>query len=224
MALATFKDLCIDTVDVRRSAEFWGTLLGLTVVERGDSPYLVGETPEQTVWLNLVPEPRTVKNRVHLDVFTPSLAELYELGATFIAEFPRWVVLADPEGQEFCAFVREAVPAYRLKDVVVDSPDPERIARWWHGVFGGEVFSHPDNPWWWLDGVPGAPFESIDFVEVPEPKLAKNRVHWDVWADSVEAVLGAGATLVRAKGGELGWHVLADPDGNEFCVFDDTAR
>ena len=51
-----------------------------------------------------VPEPKTVKNRVHWDVLTPSVAALVEAGATVLSEQPGWTVLADPEGNEFCAF------------------------------------------------------------------------------------------------------------------------
>ena len=57
------------------------------------------------------------------------------------------------------------------------------------------------------------------FVPVPEPKTVKNRIHWDVLAPDVDALLAAGATLLRAPDDDIGWHVLADPDGNEFCVF-----
>ena len=53
---------------------------------------------------------------------------------------------------------------------------------------------------------------------VPEPKRAKNRVHWDVWGNA-SALVAAGATLLRAHDTEIGWDVLADPEGNEFCVF-----
>jgi hypothetical protein len=56
------------------------------------------------------------------------------------------------------------------------------------------------------------------FGAVPEPKTMKNRIHWDVWGDT-ETLLGAGATLLRARDTEIGWDVLADPEGNEFCVF-----
>jgi hypothetical protein len=45
-------------------------------------------------------------------------------------------------------------------------------------------------------------------------------VHWDVSVNSVQPLLDAGATLLRAKGGDIGCHVLADPEGNEFCAFD----
>jgi hypothetical protein len=59
----------------------------------------------------------------------------------------------------------------------------------------------------------------MDFAPVPEPKTVKNRIHWDVWADDVQPLLDAGATLLRARDDEIGWDVLADPEGNEFCVF-----
>ncbi|HEX2905009.1 MAG TPA: VOC family protein, partial [Jatrophihabitans sp.] len=148
-----------------------------------------------------------------------ALDELTALGARQLAAFPRWTVLADPEGQEFCAFVRESPPDYRLYEVVIDSPDPAAIGRWWAQVFGAEL--EPDEDW---DGVgvravPGMPFEYLVFGPVPEPKTVKNRLHWDVEADP-DALVAAGATLLRPKGGDIRWHVLADPDGNEFCVFD----
>ena len=53
---------------------------------------------------------------------------------------------------------------------------------------------------------------------VPEPKTVKNRIHWDVPGERAELV-GAGARLLRARGDDIAWDVLADPEGNEFCVF-----
>ena len=50
-----------------------------------------------------VPEPKTVKNRMHWDVYG-DVAELVGRGATVLDEQPRWTVLADPEGNEFCVF------------------------------------------------------------------------------------------------------------------------
>ena len=67
--------------------------------------------------------------------------------------------------------------------------------------------------------IPGMPFRSLDFVAVPEPKTVKNRVHWDVDAAAVDPLLTAGATILRAPDDDIDWHVLADPEGNEFCVF-----
>jgi hypothetical protein len=129
--------------------------------------------------------------------------------------------MADPEDGEFCAFLREPaeVPTYRCHGVVVDAVDPEAAARWWGDRFGVEVAGDADQGWWWLTGVPGMPITSMEFVPVPEPKTVKNRVHWDVYGDPA-AFVAAGATVLRARDDEIRWHVLADPEGNEFCVFD----
>jgi hypothetical protein len=64
------------------------------------------------------------------------------------------------------------------------------------------------------------PFENFVFVSVPEPKKVKNRIHWDVETDDVQALVDAGARILRRRGdGGIGWDVLADPEGNEFCAF-----
>ena len=52
-----------------------------------------------------MPEPKTVKNRIHWDVQTDDLALLTDAGATVLETLPRWTVMADPEGNEFCAFL-----------------------------------------------------------------------------------------------------------------------
>ncbi len=55
-------------------------------------------------------------------------------------------------------------------------------------------------------------------VPVEEEKVVKNRMHIDVFG-SVDELLSLGATLVRRRDDEIEWDVLADPEGNEFCVF-----
>jgi hypothetical protein len=47
----------------------------------------------------------------------------------------------------------------------------------------------------------------------------KNRIHWDVTVPAVAPLVGAGAVVLREPGGDIDWHVLADPEGNEFCAF-----
>ena len=54
---------------------------------------------------------------------------------------------------------------------------------------------------------------------VPEPKTVKNRIHWDVDVDDVQRLLDHGATVLRGADDVVSWHVLADPEGNEFCAF-----
>jgi Glyoxalase-like domain len=221
MAIARFKDLCLDAVDVGRMGEFWAAVLDRTwEPKEDDDGVLTGGTPGHTIWINGVPEQKAVKNRVHLDIYTRSLAGLEALGATAVESFPRWTVMADPEGGEFCAFLRDELPAERLHGLVVDCADPAAQAWWWSGVFGVDITDN--DGWFTLEDVPGMPIQTMDFVPVPEPKTVKNRVHWDVTiadARSVAALIEAGATLLREPGGDIDWHVLADPEGNEFCAF-----
>jgi glyoxalase superfamily protein len=221
MAIATYKDLCVDVVDAQVMGPFWAETLALELVPHDDGDaQLDGPTPQHRVWINTVPEPVTVKQRVHLDVHAASVDEVLARGATPLdMDSFRWDILRDPEGGELCVFTREEVPAYKLYEIVVDSADPAAIAQWWHGVLGGQLGGNEEKGWAWLDEVPGLPFENLVFVRVPEPKTVKNRVHWDVDVDDVQALLDHGATVLRAPDDVVSWHVLADPEGNEFCAF-----
>ena len=199
-------------------------MLGLELHrQEGGDTYLTGPTPQHTIWVNRVPEPKTVKHRVHLDVNAGSVAELEALGATVLdAESFRWVLMADPEGGELCVFLREGPITQRLYEIVVDTGDsPEeahRLAAWWAEVLGGRLVD-TERGFSYVDRVPGAPYDSLDFIPVPEPKTVKNRVHLDVTTADLDALVAAGATVLRAQDADLGWTVLADPAGNEFCAF-----
>lgn len=222
MALASFKDLCIDANDSAAMAQFWARTIGLTVQD-SDHPTiakLTGSTPQQTVWINTVPEPKTVKNRVHLDVHTLAPGTLD--GASPLSaegEFP-WLVMADPDGGEFCAFTRDASRDYRLYEIVVDARDPATLANWWTTVFNGEL--HEEGGVCSVDSIAGLPFECFVFGAVPEPKTVKNRVHWDIdvaHENDITTLTELGATILRRPDEDVSWTVMADPEGNEFCVF-----
>jgi hypothetical protein len=221
MPIARFKDLCMDAAAPPRLGAFWAAALDRTWVAQDDGDgYLTGATPRHTVWMNAVPEPKTVKHRVHLDIYARDLADLEALGAVVLE--PRhgkrtWTVMADPEGGEFCAFVRPELPAERLHALVVDSADPGAQARWWSAVYGIDVTDN--GGWYTLAGVPGSPVLAMDFVPVPEQKGAKNRIHWDVSVPDVAPLVEAGAAVVREPDDDVDWHVLTDPEGNEFCAF-----
>jgi hypothetical protein len=224
MAIARFKDLCMDASDTAVLGPFWSDVLRLHWEPHPDGDgRATGATPQHTFWFNRVPEPKTVKHRVHLDIYVESIAALTERGATVVlppGDDRSWTVLADPEGGEFCAFLRDEPPADRLHGLVVDSADPAAQARWWGEVYGADVV-HDKRGWSTVEHVPGMPILTMDFNPVPEPKTVKNRIHWDVSVADLQPLLDMGATLLRSKGGDISWHVLADPEGNEFCAFVD---
>jgi predicted enzyme related to lactoylglutathione lyase len=226
MPLATYKDLCIDVSDSRASGAYWSTMLGWTleVHDDGDA-HLRDAAGRVQVWLNVVPEPKSVKNRLHLDVNAESVQRALDAGATVVAAYERWTTLLDPDGQEHCVFPRDEPIGKRAYELAWDCAEGAQvshdIAAWWCGVLGGAVVDD-ERGYSWLQDIPECPWESFDYVGVPEPKTTKNRVHVDVTTDDLGALVTHGATLLRAKGdGGLGWTVLADPDGNEFCAFTD---
>lgn len=226
MPLATYKDLCIDVSDARVSGAYWSTMLGwdLELHDDGDA-HLRDAAGRVQLWLNVVPEPKTVKNRIHLDVNAESVQRAVDAGATVVEEFPRWTTLLDPDGQEHCVFPRIEPFERRAYELVWDCAEgpaaSHDLAVWWCDVIGGAVVDD-DRGFSWVQDLPECPWDSFDFVGVPEPKTAKNRVHIDVRTDDLESLVAHGATLLREKGdGGLAWTVLADPAGNEFCAFTD---
>ncbi len=227
--IARWKDLCIDATDAHRMARFWGELLGLEIDLHADGDAaLRGATPEETIWINTVPEPRTVKQRVHLDVDVASVEPVLALGASMVLPASEsgfhWSTLTDPEGGELCTFEREGMatsPPARLFEMVVDTASTESShdqAEWWAEVWGGTPI-HDDRGFSDIVDVPGLPFDDIDFIPVPEPKTVKNRIHWDITCDDVASLVERGARLLAGPTNATPWHVLADRDGNEFCAF-----
>lgn len=224
MAPARWKDLCLDANDPAKVGGFWSAALGLRYVDLGDQGgRLEGETPEELIWINRVLEAKTVKNRVHLDLRSNQLQPLLDLGASVHtrppADNPLWWVLADPEGNELCASLRgdHGLPAERY-EIVVDCVNPWAQAAWWAAVFDAEPAREDGKAWAWVADVPGLPYEYLVFNPVPEPKTVKNRMHWDVWGAG-DALAAHGARLLRAPDDEIAWHLFADPEENEFCVF-----
>lgn len=229
MALARWKDLCVDATDALAAGRFWAAALGLDgEVLADDHMVLRGDKPEETIWINAVPEPKTSKNRVHLDVEVTSLDPLLDLGASILRhegdDGIRWTLMADPDGNELCAFLRDEIdtdaPARRHAMVVdcASSSASQAEATWWAEVLGATV-NDDGRGFWWVEGIDGFPFDSWDLVPVPEAKAAKNRLHWDLVCDDVPALVARGCTVLREPDDEISWHVLADPAGNELCAF-----
>lgn len=223
MPLVTYKSLCIDATDVSAVQQFWADALGYQLEELDDGDAVLrGSDPGEVVWINQVPEPSTGKQRVHLDLRAASLepfAGLRQLSGD--GEFS-WTTFADPEGGVFDVFTHDPPPAKKLKDVVVFSADHIAISRWWADVVGGELTHDDEYGYSHLDEIPGSPLESFDFVPVPEPKTVKNRIHWDVSlldGATVDDLVTVGAVILDPADETRRWTVMADPEGNEFCVF-----
>ena len=234
--------LVIDAADPPRLARFWSAALGWEVAAE--------EPDEVEVWpvgyhypdpvalpLTFVPvaEPKRVKNRVHLDLATESaghqaaeVERLRSLGAVPAdigqIDVP-WVVLADPEGNEFCVLDPRA--AYRdtgpVAAVVADCADPVALAGFWE-MAAGWAPSGSAEGWVSLRSPQGVgPY--LELLRVPGAKAAKNRMHLDVAPSAgedhlaaVQLLQKAGAVPIDVGQGDVPWAVLADPQGGEFCV------
>jgi Glyoxalase-like domain len=221
MATARWKDLCMDASRPAEVAKFWADALDLEAAVKDNGDWVLrGVRSERTVWIDRVLEPKTVKNRVHLDLVRRSTGPLVALGGHELREVmdggETWMVVDDPDGAELCVFDSAQGEPSAL---VVDCVDAVAQAGWWAGVLHAETVPAPDGTPRWLAGVSGLPFEVWKFVPVPEPKTVKNRVHWDVVCPDVDALVARGAAVARAPDDEISWHVLADPEGNEFCAF-----
>ncbi|ALO10228.1 VOC family protein [Streptomyces gardneri] len=117
-----------------------------------------------------------------------------------------------------------------MQNVAVDCVDAYELARFWSEVLGCPL--HPESKPGDAEAevtLPEGPM--LYFNQVPEPKTVKNRLHLCLRPETsreeeVERLLGLGATLVadRREADGAGWAVLADPEGNEFCVLRSAAE
>ena len=182
-----------------------------------------------------VPDPETVKYRAHLELATTSalhqaelVARLMELGAT-PAERARsdvaWPVLADPEGNVFC--VREPREIYRdtgpIAAVVVDCAHPPAMARFWGEAMEWTRHEVTDDRAVLRSAKGAGPY--LELLRTPHLRQRRHRAHLDVvpyrgdgQAAEVARLRALGATPADVGQGEVSWVVLADPEGNEFCV------
>lgn len=121
--------------------------------------------------------------------------------------------------------------ASRFTELVIDCRDARALAAFWCAVLDYKVVAEEQGyteigPWTpSADQIrTGSIPPSLVFVEVPEGKAVKNRLHIDVSPidrsrdEEVERVVGLGARRIDIGQGEKSWVVLADPEDNEFCV------
>ncbi|MFG3660480.1 VOC family protein [Streptomyces sp. NPDC047706] len=106
------------------------------------------------------------------------------------------------------------------EQVVVDAADPVALGNWWAEALGWVVINESAEEYEIRPAADRAP--GLLFVPVPEARSVKNRLHLDLRPDDQEAevtrLLALGARSADVGQGERAWVVLADPEGNEFCV------
>ncbi len=221
---------------------FWAEALGWGVSSEG--PGVTNVEPVGFAWPDptavcidvvAVPDPETVKYRVHLDLATSSaahqaelIARLQDLGAV-PADVGQgdvgWTVLADPEGNVFC--VLEPREIYRdtgpIAAVIVDCADPRAMARFWGDATDWTLHEETDDHAVLRSAAGVGPY--LEFLRTTGVRTWWNRVHLDLAPypgddqGAEVARLGAlGATDIDVGQGEVSWRCLADPEGNEFCV------
>jgi hypothetical protein len=114
----------------------------------------------------------------------------------------------------------------RMGALIIDSEAPGRLARFWAEALGW-VISHAEDPEWVVEPPAGSREDCVVpdllLIKVPECKTGKNRLHLDLRPDDQSAEIarleGLGARRVDiGQGDNRSWVVMADPEGNEFCV------
>lgn len=108
--MTVIKTLSFDAADALALARFWAAVLGSDVDEESTADKAFVEAAGwggPNIWFSRVPEPKSAKNRLHLDLRAPGsvpqeVARLEQLGATVVHVHEHLAVMQDPEGNEFC--------------------------------------------------------------------------------------------------------------------------
>jgi predicted enzyme related to lactoylglutathione lyase len=233
-------NVAFDAADHRMLGHWWSAALGWPVVEEDDDELGVAAPEGEGLWGLVfvpVPEAKVGKNRVHLDLASASVEDqaatvdrLLAAGARRVdigqGDVP-WVVLADPEGNELCVLEpRDEYAGSGLAAIVVDAADPAALAPFWEAASGWRRDDGDDGVVRMRPPAAAGPALELVLVPVDDPTVGKNRVHLDVaphpgddHAAEVERLLALGARPADVgQGPDVTWVVLADPEGNEFCV------
>jgi len=229
--------LCFDANGPVRLARFWAGVLNWEMHdEAGEVVLRPTDGTRFYIEFAPVPEPKEGKNRIHVDLSSTSseaqnatVRRAIDLGGRRIdiGQGPdaEHVVLADPEGNEFC--VLEPGNTFvdyggLLGSITCDGSGPE-IGYFWSEALGWPLV-------WDQDGetairAPDGTGQFITFGPPLLPKTRKNRLHFDIAPPKdgdqeaeVERLISLGATLRDIGQGDVSWVVMADPDDNEFCV------
>ena len=230
--------LCFDANDPLELARFWAAALRWEI---GDETVdVVSLVPTDGTRFQIdfarVPEKKVGPNRLHLDLTTTSIddqqesvARFIELGARHIDIGQRpddgHVVLADPEGNELCIIEpgnKFLAGCGRLGSITCDGT--RQVGYFWSAALGWPLVWDQDEET--AIRAPDGTGPLITWGGPPlAPKVGKNRLHLDIAPPEhvdqraeVDRLVALGAARIDIGEGDVDWVVMADPDGNEFCV------
>ena len=227
----------IDANDPHRLASFWADALGWAVAETPGGIGLVStESISFRISFRPVAERKVGQNRAHFDLTTTSVADqettvdrLLESGARRVDIGQRpdegHVVLADPEGNEFCVIEPDntfLAGCGRLGAVNCDGT--REVGLFWSAVLGWPLVWDQNEETAIRSPDVGGPL--ITWSGPPlMPRLHKDRLRFDIAPLSgndpraeIERLVSLGATSIDTGGADADRLVMADPDGNAFCV------
>jgi predicted enzyme related to lactoylglutathione lyase len=229
--------LCFAAVEPLRVGRFWSGLLGWELIDDPDEGVLLLPKDDTGFRLRFRPteQPKVAQNRMHFDLTSSSLEQQQETVARALAlggqhidigqnQEDAHVVLADPEGNEFCViepgnnFLAECGFIGALA-----SDGTQAVGYFWSQALEWPLVWDQDQETA-IRSPHGGP--KITWGGPPlMPKTGQERLHYDLAPPAggdqqaeVERLLALGATRIDIGQGEVSWVVLADPDGNEFCV------
>jgi predicted enzyme related to lactoylglutathione lyase len=229
--------LSLDASDPSALARFWAGLLGW---ERGDDAregIVLRPSDDTGFLLRFLPTqaPKTGQNQMHFDLTSTSLADqqhtvarALDLGARHIDIGQRpeegHIVLADPEGNEFCVIE----PGNKFLAGcgfigAVSCEGSQEVGYFWSAALGWPLVWDQDTETA-VRSPHGGPKITWGGPPLP-PKTGKYRLHFDLAPPAggdqqaeVDRLVSLGATRADIGQGDVSWVVMADPDGHEFCV------
>jgi hypothetical protein len=230
--------LCFDANDPLTLARFWAATLQWEIDNEADEEIGLlpsDGTPFEILFLP-VPDAKTTKSRIHLDLVSNSEEDQRQMVGRLVALGARrvdigqpsdadYVVLADPEDNEFCLILRgDFFATTDLIGAIVYEPANASVGHFWSEATGWPVVYDQDG-----DTAIRAPNGRGPFITFGPasggPKAGKNRLHLDVAPPpggdqdvEVDRLIELGAQRIDIGQGDVSWVVMADPDGNEFCV------
>lgn len=231
--------LCVDANEPLRLARFWAAALRWTIADEANDAVSLVPTDGTSFGILFVPVPDTKssQNRIHLDLTTASIEDqqesvrsLVELGARHIDIGQRpdegHVVLADPEGNEFCIIEPNnsfLAGCGRLGAINCDGT--QAVGYFWSQALGWPLVWDQDGETAIRASDGTGPL--ITWSGPPLiPKVGKNRLHLHIGPlegvdrrSEVDRLVALGATRIdNDQGVDVDWVVMADLEGNEFCV------